>query len=135
MMMMMMRLRGDHRKLIYLLFLIVTFIHSGTAVTVLVAPTGGQGHDVLNCGEASLPCATLQYAVSNRTSAGDTVVAMPGVHRGPFGPAGELGTGIQLFAQNITVTGRGRAIVDCQGSGRGFWIKDSGRHELSNPNL
>ena len=100
-------------------------MRSATAATVHVAPMGGQ--DVPRCGNVSSPCASLQYAISNRTLSGDTVVAMPGVHRGPFGPPGDLGGGIELAGRNITVTGRGGAVVDCQGSGRGFQIKDSGR--------
>ena len=122
--------RGYHSKLCSLLFLMATTtttcMRSTTAATVHVAPTGG-GQDIPNCGDVSSPCASLQYAISNRALPGDTVVAMPGVHRGPFGPPGDLGGGIELAGRNITVTGRGGAVVDCQGSGRGFQIKDSGR--------
>ena len=112
--------RQDHEKQ---LFLILTlFIYSAKAAIIHVAPTGG--HDATDCGDVSFPCATLQYAISNRSVTGDTVVAMPGVHRGPFGPPGNLGVGIELpDGKDITVTGRGGAVVDCQGLGGGFQIK------------
>ena len=110
--------RGDHDK--QLCFILTLFIYSAKAAIIHVAPTGG--HDATDCGDDLFPCATLQYAVSNRAVSGDTLVAMPGVHRGPFGPPGNLGVGIELSGKNVTVTGRGGAVVDCQGSGRGFHI-------------
>ena len=126
--------RQDHEKQ---LFLILTlFIYSAKAAIIHVAPTGG--HDATTCGDVLFPCATLQYAISDRAVSGDTVLAMPGVHRGPFGPPGNLGFGIELSGKTVTVTGRG-AVVDCQGSGRGFHIT-GGRPaliltlELYNPN-
>ena len=112
--------RGDHDKQIFLILTLI--IHSAKAAIIHVAPTGG--HNATNCGDVSFPCATLQYAISNRSVSGDTVVAMPGVHRGPFGAFqnGARGAGIELSGHDITVTGRGGAVVDCQGSGRGFHI-------------
>ena len=124
-----MRPRGAH----VLLFLMATCTRLATAATVHVAPMGGQ--DTTHCGNVSNPCASLQYAVSNRTVSGDTVVAMSGVHRGPFSPRGKVGDGIELSGRDITVTGLGRAVVDCQGSGRGFHIKESGRHDPGTPTL
>ena len=87
-----------------------TFNHA----VIHVAPTGGK--DTNSCGSLSMPCATLQYAVSH-ASPNSTVLAMPGVHKG----AG--GEGIDLSGlDNVEVTGQGHAVVDCSRSGRGFVI-------------
>ena len=118
-----MRPTGNHNKL-YLLFLIAPLFmtHSAKAAAILHVAPSYEGHDVTDCGDASSPCARLKYAIFVRAVSGDTVVAMPGIHRGPFGPPGDSVIGIELSGKNVTVTGRGGAVVDCQGSGRGFHI-------------
>ena len=80
---------------------------------IRVAPTGGR--DNVTCGSLSSPCASLQFAVSLAAPNG-TVRALPGVHKG----AG--GEGIELNG-TVKVTGQGHAVVDCEGSGRGFMIR------------
>ena len=84
-----------------------------------VAPSGGI--NTQQCGSKKSPCDTLEFAISHRAGDGDKVVAMEGVHQG----SGSDSKGI-LLSKPLNVIGKGTAVLDCGGNGRGFFI--SGGH-------
>ncbi len=99
------------------------------------------GMDVPNCGEASIPCRTVQYAV-DQAEAGDEILIAAGVYNGVqerTAPSGYPGTAVvtQVVYISKTLTMRGGyttsdwsnpdpqanpTVIDAQGQGRGLFI-------------
>lgn len=79
------------------------------------------GTNNLSCGAIGSPCQTIQYTLSNRVSAGDTVLVRPGtyVEQINFPTSGTGGSPIRLIGENLLTT-----IIDGNRPVGGGWSSD-----------
>ena len=95
-----------------LLVVLLLKLLTGSRATIYVSSTNGT--DTQSCGLSILPCASLQYAITNRSKGNSVILALPGVYFAGV-------RGIEMQNSSVTISGE-NAVVDCAGHGTAISI-------------